>query len=125
VRQLVPEQDERQSVEPGRRVVTELDRSAAREQRCAVAQLPTVEVAECGPRRPFGVHTPAYDDPGTSDRGQAAQLGAAVAGVAGLGAGDEAALDQDITKLAPVDREQFFSREAVRSLIPADPLIRP
>ena len=35
------------------------------------------------------------------------------------------ALDEDIAELAPVEGEQFFPREAVRGLIPADPLVGP
>src|SRR5260370_972431 len=39
--------------------------------------------------------------------------------------GDEAPFDQDIAKLAAIDSEQFFPWEAVRRLIPTDPLTCP
>ena len=39
--------------------------------------------------------------------------------------GDKAPLDEDITKLTPIDSEQFFPREAVRRFIPTDPLTCP
>src|SRR5271163_2150125 len=39
--------------------------------------------------------------------------------------GEEATLNQDITKLTPIDSKQFFPWETVRGLIPTDPLTRP
>src|SRR5438270_193365 len=39
--------------------------------------------------------------------------------------GEKAPLYQDIAKLAAIDSEHFFPREAMRRLIPADPLTCP
>src|SRR5271165_3872097 len=38
---------------------------------------------------------------------------------------EEASLNQNITKLTPIDSKQFLPREAVRGLVPTDPLTCP